>query len=288
MGETVLSLARRAGEHLSSRGFENGRLEAELLLASVLCLKRLDLYLQHDRPVAADELARYRDRVRRRLRHEPLQYITGEAAFRRLILRVDRRALIPRPETEILVGQVLSWARERAGTPSAVDIGTGTGAIALSLALEGAFAPVVATDLSGAALALAAENVTRTGAIGRVELRQGDLFQALRSEERFDVVVSNPPYVAEHERAGLAPEVVEHEPESALFAGRDGLAVLQGLVDGAAAHLLPGGLLALEVGLEQAETVAAAIAASGNYREARIIADLTGRPRVVLAEVAAI
>jgi release factor glutamine methyltransferase len=282
--ETALALARKAGDHLSARGIENGRLEAELLLASVLGVKRLDLYLQHDRPVTPDELAAYRAYVRRRLQREPLQYITGEAAFRKLVLRVDRRALIPRPETEVLAGEVLAWARRRTPPVSALDIGTGTGAIALSLALEGGLSPVVATDVSVRALELAEENVRRAAAQGRVELRQGALFDPVQAGEGFDVVVSNPPYVAEAERAALAPEVRDHEPEQALFAGERGLAVIEKLIAGAPAVLRAGGLLALEVGLGQAEVVVTQLRADGRYGPARIVNDLAGRPRVVLAE----
>jgi release factor glutamine methyltransferase len=250
----------------------------------VLGVKRLDLYLQHDRPVTPDELAAYRTYVRRRLQREPLQYITGEAAFRKLVLRVDRRALIPRPETEVLAGEVLAWARRRTPPVSALDIGTGTGAIALSLALEGGLSPVVATDVSVRALELAEENVRRAAAQGRVELRQGALFDPVQAGEGFDVVVSNPPYVAEAERAALAPEVRDHEPEQALFAGERGLAVIEKLIAGAPAVLRAGGLLALEVGLGQAEVVVTQLRADGRYGPARIVNDLAGRPRVVLAE----
>lgn len=282
--ESALPLARRAGEYLVSRGFENGRLEAELLLARVLGVKRLDLYLQHDRPVMEAELKAFRAFVRRRLRHEPVQYITGEAAFRRLILKVDGRALIPRPETEVLAGEVLAWVGAREGVRTALDVGTGTGALALSLALEGRFERVVATDVSAATLALARENVVRLGAGDRVELREGFLFEPVDPGERFAVVVSNPPYVAESERASLEPEVREHEPAGALFGGADGYAVLLPLIEGAAAVLEPGGLLALEVAPGQAARVAEAVRRRGAYGEPRIVKDLSARPRVVLAE----
>lgn len=283
MEETALALARKAGEHLGARGMENGRLEAELLLAGVLGLRRLDLYLQHDRPITAAELEQFRDFVRRRLRHEPLQYITGEAAFRGLVLRADRRALIPRPETEVLVGEVLGWAKGRGEPLTALDVGTGTGAIALSLALEGAFARVVATDVSEEALSLARENALRTGATDRVEFRHGTLLDPVGGE-RFDVIACNPPYIAEEDRPSLQPEVREYEPAAALFGGRDGYAVVLPLVEGAADVLATDGLLALEVGLGQAERVAAAMAENGRYRTPRIVEDLAGRPRIVLAE----
>jgi release factor glutamine methyltransferase len=281
---TPLTLARLAADHLQGRGIENARLEAELLLAAVLGLSRLDLYLQHDRPLTPEEVERFRALVRRRLRREPLQYILGEVHFRELVLKVDRRALIPRPETEVLVGEVLAWARARGEEIlSAVDIGTGSGAIALSLAREGPFARVVATDLSADALALAQENAARCGLAERVEFRKGALFEPLAPGERFDVVVSNPPYIAEAERGELAPEVREWEPETALFAPGEGLSILDALVDGAPEHLRPGGLLALEIGSGQGRAVADRIERRGGYGPARVVRDLAGHERVVLA-----
>jgi release factor glutamine methyltransferase len=289
---TPLTLARVAADHMRERGIENARLEAELLLAAVLGVSRLDLYLQFERPLSAAEVERFRELVRRRLRREPLQYILGEAHFRELVLRVDPRVLIPRPETELLVGEVLAWARARVAAGGiegeglgVVDIGTGSGAIALSLAREGPFSHVVATDLSADALAVAADNAARSGVAEQVEFREGALWAALGTDERFDVVVSNPPYIAEAERAELEPEVREWEPESALFAGEAGLAILAALVDGAPAHLRPGGLLALEIGSEQGAAVVGRIEGTGAYGSARIVRDLAGRERIVLAEL---
>ncbi|MBX6363568.1 MAG: peptide chain release factor N(5)-glutamine methyltransferase [Gemmatimonadetes bacterium] len=287
MAETALPLARKAADVLAARGVENARLEAELLLAWVLGIGRLQLYLQHDRPVSEAELERFRAAVRRRLRREPVQYIVGTAHFRQLELRVDRRVLIPRPETEELVGAVLDWARRAAGAGErrlvALDIGTGSGAIALSLAREGPFRRVVATDVSPAALELARENAAALGLDEAVELRTGSLWDAVSPGERFDVIVSNPPYVAEADRATLAPEVVEWEPAGALFGGPDGYEAIEPLVRGAPSHLAPGGLLALEVGAEQATRVVERIHETGAYEGARVMRDLAGRERIVLA-----
>lgn len=294
-----LELAGKAATVFAERGFENGRLEAELLLAGTLCIRRLDLYLQHDRPVTEAELERFRSAVRRRLRHEPLQYVLGTAAFRQLELQVDPRVLIPRPETEVLVGAVLDWCAagdrgtgdrgtghrgtgDRLG--AALDIGTGSGAIALSLAREGRLERVVATDVSHDALNVAAENARRTELSDVVEFRHGSLFEPLRAAERFRVIVSNPPYVAESERAALPPEVRDHEPGGALFAGADGLDVIVALVDGAAAWLEPGGLLAVEIGATQADAVLGKVRAVGAWTNGRVMNDFAGRPRVVLAE----
>jgi len=278
---------------------EGGRLDAELLLAHVLNLRRLDLYLQFDRPLLPRELDLFRALLRRRANREPLQHVVGTAAFRELELTTDARALIPRPETEVLVGEVLDWAREAlpalsspsvgphgagelGGQMTALDIGTGTGAIALSLLREGPFARVVATDSSPRALALAAENAERTGLGEKLELREGCLFDPLRPEERFHVVVSNPPYVPEGDRGSLAPEVRDWDPPEALFAGPEGLDVLLPLVEGAVGCLMPGGLLALEVGDGQARRVARAMEETGGFSEIRVRPDLAGRERVVL------
>jgi release factor glutamine methyltransferase len=281
--ERVLELSRKAAIVFGDRGFENPRLEAELLLAGVLGIRRLDLYLQHDRPLTVEELERFRGAVRRRLRHEPLQYVLGTAAFRQLELAVDPRVLVPRPETEVLVGLVLDWAASRGSRGRVLDVGTGSGAIALSLAAEGSFRDVVATDVSADALAAAAGNAARCALAGRVEFRRGALFEAVAGE-RFDIIVSNPPYIAEAERQSLQPEVRDHEPALALFGGADGLSVIRPLVTGAPGFLEPGGLLAVELGLGQGEAVLGLLDATGAFTGARVAADLTGRGRFALAE----
>ncbi len=296
---TPIGLTRWSGEYLGEKGIEGGRLDAELMLAHVLELRRLDLYLQHDRPLLAGELDAFKALLRRRATREPLQHVLGTAPFRELDLLSDSRALVPRPETEVLVGEVLAWAGEampgvlRASPDPegigegsaplfAADVGTGTGAIALSLLKEGPFQRVVATDPSPEALAIARENAELHGLTGVLELREGPLFMPLDPGERFHVLVSNPPYIPDGDRAGLQPEVRDWDPPTALFAGPEGLDVLLPLVEGAGAHLIPGGLLALEVGDGQAGKVARAMEETGGFREIRIRPDLTGRERVVL------
>lgn len=275
-------MIRWTAEYLAGKGFHNARLNAELLLAGMLGLKRLDLYLQYDRPLTPEELAEYRERLRRRARREPLQYIDGTAAFRDLVLKVDRRVLIPRPETERLVQEVLDWAAGRADL-HAVDVGTGSGAIALALATEGPFARVVATDVSPDALALARENQLRAAPAAPVEFRHGDLLEPLRGEA-VDVVVSNPPYIGDEEAPALDAEVRDWEPAGALFAGQGGLDVIRRLVPGAADVLRPGGLLALEMGAGQGAAVCAIIHETSAFAAPRVRPDLAGRDRVVLAE----
>ena len=281
-----LELTRLAAEHLAGKGIEDARLEAELLLAHVLGIRRLDLYLQFERPLEPAEVDAYRDALRRRAEREPLQYITGEVEFRELTLEVDPKVLIPRPETEVLVGEVLKWTEGR-GEPEGdggvvLDIGTGSGAIALSLLHEGTFERAVATDVSEGALEMAAANAERHGLTDRLELRHGSLWEPVGGSEEFRVIVSNPPYVAASDREELAPEVREHEPVDALFAGGDGLEIVREIVRGAPAHLSAGGLLALEVGLGQADRVAELCGDAG-FPAPRIVKDLTGRQRIVLA-----
>ena len=280
---TPIRLTRWSGAYLEEKGVEGGRLDSELLLAHVLNIRRLDLYLQYDRPLLPFELTAFKDLLRRRARREPLQHILGTVAFRELELAVDGRALIPRPETEVLVEEVLLWARETNATGlSALDMGTGSGVIALSLLREGPFQRVVATDVSLDALSLARENAQGLGLSQAVEFRHGDGYAPLAAGERFDVVVSNPPYVPQGDREGLAPEVRDWDPPEALFAGPEGLDVLLPLVEQAGQHLSPGGLLAVEVGYGQAGKVARAMERTGVFREIRIRPDLAGQERILL------
>jgi release factor glutamine methyltransferase len=275
-----VDLVRWTTGYLAERGFEEPRLTAELLLAGTLGLRRLDLYLQFDRPLHAGELAQFKARLKRRLNREPLQYIEGVAQFRELLLQVDRRVLIPRPETELLVGEILSWTNGRTGQ-GVVDIGTGSGAIALSLAVEGRFARVLATDVSEGALDVARSNAERAGVADQVEFRVGSLFAPLAGE-RFDILVSNPPYIGESERAELSPEVVDWEPATALFAGGDGLDVVRELVRQGSDYLNPGGLLAMEIGSSQAAKVVEMVRENPAWDEPTVREDLAGRDRFVV------
>jgi release factor glutamine methyltransferase len=279
--EIALPLAQKAAQLLAERGIENARLEAELLLAHVLGIKRLDLYLQFDRPLTAAQLEHFRQVVRRRLKREPLQYITGRAQFRSLNLAIDPRALIPRPETEVLVSVVLEYVRAQGRALRLIDIGTGSGAIALSIAKEAPNVSVQATDISSAAAALAGENAAEIGI--ELPVWTGSLFDPVPEGEQFDIVVSNPPYIAESERPQLQPEVREWEPASALFAGTDGLDVVRALVAAAPARMTVGGLLALEIGSTQAREVESMMNVSSSFEEIRVIRDLSGRERIVTA-----
>ena len=279
---TVLSVMLRSADYLAEKGVESARLDAEHLVAHALGVGRLEMYLQHERLMQESELELLRPKLRRRAKREPLQYVLGRQAFRELDLQVGEGVLIPRPETEQLVEVVLRLSEGREGL-SALDVGTGSGAIALSLLREGPFVRCVGTDVSRDALDYARRNRDAAEPTPRLELRRGSLLEPLTDGERFDVVVSNPPYVGESERETLPPEVGLWEPAEALFAGHDGMDVLRALVPAAAQVLHAGGLLALEVGCGQADAVVATIEATGCYDDGCVHDDLAGKKRIVTA-----
>jgi release factor glutamine methyltransferase len=259
--------------YLSRKGSDSPRLEAELILSRALGLTRLELYTSFDRPLNEAERAAARPLVERRGRREPLAYVLGDWDFRRLTLRTDARALVPRPETEIVVEQALA-AIAGVAEPRVVDVGTGSGAIALAIADERPEARVTATDVSPDALALARENAEQLGLV--VELVEADLLGSLPGP--FDLVVSNPPYVEAGELDSLEPEVRDWEPRLALIA--DGQT--ERLAREARERLAPGGAIVLEAHAEHAGDVRALLAGLG-YAEATIATDLAGRERVVEA-----
>jgi release factor glutamine methyltransferase len=276
---SVLDVIKKTTEFLASKGIESPRLNAELLIGHALGLKRMQLYLQFERLLPEAELERIRPLVRRRALHEPVQYILGETEFHGLTLRVDRRALIPRPETEQLVELVV--AAHGAPPSRILELGTGSGAIALALARAFPEAAVVATDISGDALALARDNAESAGLSRQVQLVQSDWFSALPPEP-FDLIISNPPYLSETETAAAAVEVREFEPRGALASANGGAADLERIVADAPRYLAPGGLLALETGIAQHARLAAAAQAAG-FGQVECRRDLTGRDRFLLA-----
>lgn len=277
---TVLEIIKRTTGFLADKGIESARLNAELLVGHALARKRMQLYMEFERPLTEAELERIRPLVRRRAQSEPLQYILGETEFAGLKLKTDRRALIPRPETEYLVELVVARCPE---PPARIlDLGTGTGALALGLAKAFPHATVLATDASAEALALAQENAAATGLVERVRFLQSDWFTAIPPEP-FDLVVSNPPYLTPEETAQTHAEVRNFEPVSALTGkGSDGAADLLAIIAGAPRYLRPGGLLALETGIAQHTQLLAAIAAAG-LGAGESVRDLTERDRYVFA-----
>ena len=268
LGETL----KLSTEFLAGRRVDSPRLDAEFILSHALGLSRLELYLEHDRPLTEAELETCRALVGRRGRREPLAYVLGEWDFRRLTLRCDRRALVPRPETEVLVERALALL-EGLEHPDVLDVGTGSGAVALALVHERPGVRATGLDVSPDALALARENAEATRL--QVELIEGD-FRAGLPSGPWDLVVSNPPYVKPDEIETLEPEVREWEPRVALVAEAGPPEVARAAVP----VLKPGGALALEVGGGQALAVAATLAELG-YRDVTITPDLSGRERIV-------
>ncbi|CAA6697346.1 MULTISPECIES: peptide chain release factor N(5)-glutamine methyltransferase [unclassified Lentimonas] len=277
---TIREIKERTEAFFKSKGVPNARLDTDTLIAHSLGMKRLELYLDLDRPLTEAQLVELRPLVKRRADREPLQYIVGTVDFCDMELKVDPRALIPRYETEELVELVCEALTE---TPNAIlDLGTGSGALALAFANKYPEAAVDAVDFSAEALSLAKENVAAQGLEARVTLHEGSWLCPLGlGEERYDLIVSNPPYLTEEEMTTAEPEVVAHEPHSALVSGADGLDDLRLIFKDAAAHLKPGGLLALETGIAQTETLNALCEAAGLKGES--LEDLSGRPRFYFA-----
>ena len=241
----LLEVLTKAAAYLNEKGVPQARLDADLLLAQVLGTKRLDLYLQFDRPLSDPELESFRAFIRRRGRREPLQHILGDVEFRELRLKTDARALIPRSETEILV-DIVKKNLPAADRPRILDLGTGTGAIALSLMKENPACEVTASDISPACLVLTRENAAGNG-LPEPELFLGNLFEPFPPQRRWHSVVSNPPYIAEGDIAGLASEVRDHDPRSALVGGEKGWELPLQVLTQSFGRLEPGGFLAMEI-----------------------------------------
>jgi release factor glutamine methyltransferase len=258
------------------------RLTAELLLAHALGTDRLQLYLDLERPLQTEELAGVRALIRRRTDGTPTQYLIGSREFYGRRFWVDPRVLIPRPETELLVEQVLQGLSEQSAS-AVLDIGTGSGCIAATIAAERSNAVIWATEISPDACEVARRNLQNLGLSGHVTLLEGDLFEPIPVGQCFDVIVSNPPYVARRELDGLSTEV-QQEPLIALDGGEEGLTVIHRLVEQSKAFLKPGGLLAFEISETQGPAVMALLSANG-YCEARISKDLARLDRFAFATV---
>ncbi len=274
----VLSVGELVQTCAGLLGGANAESEAREILAAVLDVSRSWLALHSHETAGEEPTAQALLATHRRARGMPIQYAVGKAPFRHLTLDVDQRVLIPRPETESLVDIVLQMAPS--GTVA--DVGTGSGAIAISLATEGKYDSVIATDISGGALDVARKNALRYEADirGRIHFREGSLLEPL-GDERFDAIVSNPPYIAEEEMQALPADVRDWEPHLALVSGKDGLDAIREIIGGGAALLRPGGLLALEADSRRAERTADILRAVGEYEKVEVTKDLTGRPRFV-------
>ncbi len=276
----VLEIIKKTTDFFVAKGVENPRLNAEHLVGHALGLKRMQLYLQFERQLTEPELEKIRPLVRRRAQREPLQYILGETEWFGLRLKVDRRALIPRPETERLAELVIEVV---AAPPARIlDLGTGSGVLALGLAKHWPEAQVVAVDKSADALALARENAAALALDSRVSFVESDWFSALPADQAFNLVVANPPYLTELEVAEAEPEVNAHEPRTALVAPEEGVADLRKIIAEAPRYLAAGGVLALETGIAQHAQLLSLCAVAG-FSRSESKQDLVGRDRFVFA-----
>jgi release factor glutamine methyltransferase len=277
---TIKGVLEWTADYFKTKGIPSGRLDAEVLLAHCLAVNRLHLYLNMDRPLAPDERARFRTLIRRRAAREPVALITGTKEFWSLQLHVTPGILVPRPDTEILVEAVL---REIDGntSPVVLEIGTGSGAIALSVARERPAAFVVASDVDLLAVSTARSNALGTETSGSVRFVACNLFSAIQKAPLFDVICSNPPYIRTDDIPTLEPEIVRFEPMRALDGGPDGLDVIRELAGHAGDVLKPGGMLLVEIGDSQEQAVREIFSFLGGLRDIEVLRDLAGKPRVV-------
>ena len=282
---TTRRLLAWTAEHFEQRGIDSPRVAAEMLLSHILAVPRLRLYMEPDRPASPDERDRFRALVARAGKHEPVDYLIGKAPFFSLELAVSPAVLIPRPSTETIVEHVLQRQRSRAQQPplTLADIGTGSGAITIALAKHLPDATFVAVDLSEDALAVARQNAETHGVADRIDFRLGDLYQPLAGE-RFDYLLSNPPYISDAEWADVLPNVKDYEPTSALRSSRDGLEHLRRLINDLADHLKPGGQGLLEFSSTQAQAVRQLAEEAGNLDGLQILVDHERLPRVLVAD----
>lgn len=280
---TVVEVIQKSTEFLAQRGVESPRLQVELLLAHVLQMPRMKLYLNFDRALTETELGRLRAMIQRRGKREPLQHIVGSTSFCGLEIEVTPDVLIPRPETEILAEHGwLFLQHSTSPAPSALDLATGSGCIAIALATFCPSARIFAVDISSAALAVAQRNAERLGMTDRIRFHQGDTFAGLPPGCRFDLIASNPPYIPRAEIATLDPEVRDFDPTLALDGGEDGLNFYRRFASEAGDFLAKGGKVMLEFGDGQA-TELKSIFQKAAWRVEKIIRDYTGRERIIVA-----
>jgi len=279
---TILKLLNWTASYFASHGIEQSRATAEILLAHTLGLKRIDLYLRYDQPLHLEELTRFKTYIKRRVNAEPVAYITGEKEFWSLPFRVTPDVLIPRPDTECLVEATLALLPETDKIPlkRILELGTGSGAIAVALASERRAAQFFALDRSFSAIRIARQNAERLGLSDRIDFFCSDWFESIQSDILFDMIVSNPPYVKQDEISRLQPEIARYEPRGALDGGPHGLDALEAIIFRSKAHLVPKGYLLLEIGLDQNSSVVQIARKAGGYEKAVFFKDYSGIDRV--------
>jgi release factor glutamine methyltransferase len=281
---TISRLLEWTTRYLTGKDFETPRLDAEVLLSHALGCKRIELYTRHDDEPPEETRAKFKELVQQRVKGCPVAYLVGRKEFFSLELGVNRDVLIPRPDTESVVGECLRLAKEIAA-PQILDIGTGSGCLAVAVAKYHKTAQVAAVDVSAAALTVAARNAVKHGVAERIRFLEGDLFAPIPAAERFDLILSNPPYIPHGDIAGLAVGVREYEPHLALDGGADGYAVFDRLIAGAHERLKPGGYLIVEIGAPQEESARQRLEAMGVYELGKTILDGSGHPRVLRMRV---
>jgi len=278
---TIGKLLDWTARFLAEKGAESPRLDAEVLLAHVQGCRRIDLYTRYDEPAGDEIRQRFRDLVRQRVQGCPVAYLVGRKEFFSLEFEVDAAVLIPRPDTETLVMECLRLAREMPA-PRCLDIGTGSGNIAVVLAKQHPGVQITAIDVSREALGVARRNAARHGVESRINFLHGDLFSPLEPSDRFEFIVSNPPYIAEEDWPQLPAGVRDYEPRVALDGGPGGYRVVERLIAEARRHLHPGGHLILEIGTPQEDRVRQLLR-EHRYEVAPTIRDYSGHPRVLRA-----
>lgn len=281
---TILKLIEWTSDYFQKHDILNPRLDAELLLSHVLNKKRIDLYLAFDHEVSESNLATFKGYIQRRIKHEPLQYITGVQEFYGLSIKVTPDVLIPRPETELLVEHVLKLVTNHESQITILDLCTGSGCIVAALASQIPDAQLVGIDISEKALEIAKLNTENWKK--RIKLLHGDLFEPLRAHDStiaqsYDLITSNPPYVPEPQLVSLQPEIKDYEPKIALVAEDNGLAIIRKIINDATKYLKKGGRLVMEIGDGQAEEVKTIIASNGSYGEVTVIKDYSGIERII-------
>ena len=283
---TIQKLLNWTTEYFTNKGIDSPRLSAELLLSHVLSMERIELYTQFDKPVVKDQLDSLHDLVKRAGQNEPIAYLVGRTEFYSLQLEVCPDCMIPRPETELLVERAIEFLRTRTGTQFVCDLCTGCGCIAVAIAKNSPDATIIATDISDAALNVAAQNIEKYQLKDRIRLLCGDLFEPLVPQldvDKFDLIVCNPPYVSAAEFEKLDKSVKDYEPKLALFAGDDGLNIYRRVIEKAAQFLKPDAALMLEIGFTQGPAIKELLEQAGAFAEIKIEKDLRDNDRIAAA-----
>ena len=279
---SISKLLNWTADYFKKQGREWPNLEAEILLAHSLGLKRIELYTRHETILKPEELAKFKELIKRRSQNEPIAYITGNQPFMSLNFIVNRSVLIPRPETEQLVAVAIDTIKSSPVPrhPSLIaDIGTGSGAIAVTIAKFVKDVKIIGIDTSEEALKIARQNAEQHQVTDRCEFRHGDLFEPI--QEKFDLILSNPPYIPTAVIDTLAVDVKDWEPRQALDGGEDGLTYIRKIINEAPDHLKPGGLLLIEIGFDQGDKAKSIAETIRKYKEIKIIKDLSGKDRIL-------